>query len=157
MTRVSPVSIWVTLRHGLRLAGGATFTDATITGPARLPDTSTPDLTDTVPNPNKGNTPRRQAKLVYQLSPSYSFGNFELGAAIIGTGKSWGNDENTITQPGFTVVNAYGNYQVNEKLSLSLSVNNLGNAVGYTEVEGDGHASRSVNGRTVKAGLKYTF
>ena len=30
---------------------------------------------------------------------------------------------------------------------LSLSVNNLFNKIGYTEVEGDGHAARSIGGR----------
>ena len=56
-----------------------------------------------------------------------------------------------------TVLNAFVNYQVNDRLGLSVSANNLGNATGYTEVEGDGHAARSINGRTVKASVKYTF
>lgn len=126
-----------------RLAGGLTLTKAKITASN---DAST-----------VGKKPRRQADMVYQLSPSYSFGPFELGAAVIGTGKSFGDDANTITMPGYTVVNAFANWQVNDRASVSLSVNNLGNTVGYTEIEGDGHAARSINGRTAKLGLKYTF
>jgi outer membrane receptor protein involved in Fe transport len=126
-----------------RLAGGLTLTKAKITASN---DAST-----------VGKKPRRQADVVYQLSPSYSFGPFELGAAVIGTGKSFGDDANTITMPGYTVVNAFANWQVNDRASVSLSVNNLGNTVGYTEIEGDGHAARSINGRTAKLGLKYTF
>lgn len=126
-----------------KLVAGSTFTKAKITASN---DAKT-----------VGNRPRRQAELVYQLAPSYSFGPVEVGAAVIGTGKSWGDDANTITQPGFTVLNAFVNYQVNDKLGLSVSANNLTNTIGYTEVEGDGHAARSINGRTVKASVKYTF
>lgn len=128
---------------GLRVTGGATITDATIKA-SNDPTTV-------------GKTPRRQAKLVYQVAPSYSVGPFEVGAAIIGTGSSWGDDGNTIKMGGFTVVNAFGNYQINDRLSASLSVNNLFDTLGYTEVEGDGHAARAVNGRTVKLGVKYSF
>ena len=126
-----------------RLAGGLTLTDAKITASN---DAST-----------VGKKPRRQSDMVFQLSPSYTFGSFELGAALIGTGKSYGDDANTITMPGYTVVNAYAAWHVNERTDVSLSVNNLGNAVGYTEIEGDGHAARSINGRTAKVAFKYNF
>jgi len=128
---------------GLRVNGGLTLTDATIKASN---DAST-----------VGKTPRRQAKMVYQLAPTYSFGALEVGGAVIGTGKSWGDDGNTITQPGFMVVNLTANYQFNDKLTASVSVNNLLDKLGYTEVEGDGHAARAVNGRTVKLGVKYAF
>jgi outer membrane receptor protein involved in Fe transport len=42
-------------------------------------------------------------------------------------------------------------------LTIGVGVNNLTNKVGITEVEGDGHAARSIAGRTVKATLRYTF
>lgn len=104
-----------------------------------------------------GKTPRRQANLVWQLQPSYTVGAFDVGAAIVGTTASWGDDDNTIRMPGFTVVNAFANYQLSDRAQLSLGVNNLFNTLGYTEVEGDGHAARAVNGRSVKATLKYLF
>lgn len=71
----------------------------------------------------------------------------EVGAAIVGT-DSFGHDANTITMPGFTTVNLFANYQINAKTQLSLRVNNLFNTLGYTEIEGDGHAARAVNGRS---------
>ena len=58
---------------------------------------------------------------------------------------------------GFIVVNPYLSYQLGDKASVTLSANNVFNKLGYTEIEGDGHAARAVNGRTVKASLKYAF
>ncbi|MGL5002283.1 MAG: TonB-dependent receptor domain-containing protein, partial [Casimicrobium sp.] len=133
----------VYLMGDFRLAGGLTITDSKITA---ANDASV-----------VGKTPRRQAKLVYQLTPSYSFGKLNVGASLIGTGKSFGDDGNTITQKGYMVINAFANYEVFKNFTLGLGVNNLANKIGYTEVEGDGHAARSINGRTVKATLKYTF
>ncbi len=104
-----------------------------------------------------GNKPRRQADFVWQLAPVYTVGDFELGASIIGTTKSFGDDQNTITMPGYVIVNPYVNYQFNDKTSASLAVNNAFDTLGYTEIEGDGHAARAVNGRTFKATLKYQF
>ncbi len=126
-----------------RLAGGLTVTDAKITAANDVAVI--------------GNKPRRQANVVYQLTPSYSVGQLNFGASLIGTGKSYGDDGNTITQRGYVVINAFANYEVMKNLVLGIGVNNLGNVIGYTEVEGDGHAARSINGRTVKATLRYTF
>lgn len=126
-----------------RLNGGLTLTNAEIVG---ANDKSI-----------IGKTPRRQARTVYQLTPTYNLGDVTLGASWIGTSKSWGDDANTLTLPSFSVVNAFVNYQLNERVKLSLNANNLFNKIGYTEVEGDGHAARSINGRTVKATLTYSF
>ena len=128
---------------GFHIAGGGTFTKAKISA-------STDPTT-------VGNKPRRQADVVWQLTPGFTTGAFDIGAAIVGTTKSFGNDQNTITMPGFTVVNPYVSYQFDAHISVALSANNVFNALGYTEVEGDGHAARAVNGRTVKLGLKYQF
>ena len=133
----------MSLSHGATSCAIATFTSAEITASN---DAST-----------VGKKPRRQADVVLQLSPSFSFGPFEIGAGLLHTGKSYGDDANTIIMPAYTVLNAFADYQVNDKLQLSLSANNLGNVIGYTEVEGDGHAARSINGRSIKANLKYAF
>lgn len=127
----------------LRVAGGATWTNAKIS-----------DSNDAA---TIGKKPRRQADFVYQLAPSVAFEGLELGAAVVGTGDSFGDDANTITMAGFTTVNAFANYQINAKTQLSLRVNNLTNALGYTEIEGDGHAARAVNGRSASIALKYAF
>ncbi len=131
------------LAGDFRLAGGLTITDSKIT--------------DSNDKSSIGKTPRRQAKVVYQLTPSYNVGQWTMGAALIGTGKSFGDDGNTITMNGYTVINAFVNYQAMKNLSVGVGVNNLANTIGYTEIEGDGHAARSINGRTVKATLRYSF
>ena len=133
----------VYLAGDFRLGGGLTLTDAQITASN---DASI-----------VGKAPRRQARAVYQLTPSYNVGPLSLGVSLIGTGKSYGDDGNTITMGGYTVVNAFVNYQAMKNLVVGLGVNNLANTLGYTEVEGDGHAARAINGRTVKANLRYAF
>lgn len=131
----------------MRLAGGATLTDAKITSGA-----------------NDGKTPRRQAKLVYQASPSYMMGALEVGAHIIGTTDSYAQDDNTVKLPAFATVNAYANYELARNTVVSLGINNLFDTLGYTESEGQGNLTnnplqiaRAINGRSVKASLKYSF
>jgi outer membrane receptor protein involved in Fe transport len=104
-----------------------------------------------------GKKPRRVPDVVLNVSPSYAFGDFEVGATVMHNGKSYGDDANTITMPAYTVVNGFASWQASDRAQVLLSVNNLGNTIGYTEVEGDGHAARSINGRTAKISLKYTF
>ncbi|MEK8051294.1 TonB-dependent receptor [Ideonella sp. DXS22W] len=131
----------------VRLIGGATLTDAEITSGS-----------------NQGKTPRRQAKLIYQLSPSYVMGPVEVGASIIGTTKSYAQDDNVVVLPGFATVNAYLNYELRENLTLQLGVNNLFNTLGYTEAEGQNnlgtnplYVARAINGRSAKLAVRYNF
>lgn len=128
-----------------KVNGGVTLTDAKITATAAGAESTI------------GNTPRRQAKVVYQLAPTYSLGDALFGVSVIGTGESWADDQHTIRMPAYHVVSGFLNYQVSGNAALSLTVNNLFNKIGYTEVEGDGHAARSISGRSVKLGLKYSF
>jgi outer membrane receptor protein involved in Fe transport len=127
-----------------RVAGGLTYTDASVvrsTNPAIV-----------------GKTPRRTAKLVYQLAPSVAIGDLEFGASIIGTTKSQDDTPAgplTVTLPGYTVVNAFASYALTERATLQLGVNNLGNVVGYTESNDGRGAARSINGRTAKITLSY--
>jgi outer membrane receptor protein involved in Fe transport len=125
--------------------GGLTLTNAKITATAPKQVA------------NIGHTPRRQAHAVYQLAPSYDLGPASFGLAIVGTGKSWGDDANTVVLPGYTVVHAFLNYQLTPKVQLSVNANNLFNRIGYTEAEDDGHAARSITGRSVKASVRYSF
>lgn len=130
-----------------KVAGGATWTHAEIDS-----------------GPNKGNTPRRQADWVYQISPSYSFGSLEVGGAIIGTTKSYAQNDNQVVLPGFAVVNLFANYELTPELVLSAGVNNVFDQLGYTEAEGQNnlgnnplYIARAVNGRSAKLSLRYTF
>lgn len=142
--RANGLEVEAAYRAGaFHISGGGTYTDAKIT-----------DSNDAT---TIGNKPRRQADFVFQVTPGYSVGDFDVGASIVSTTKSYGDDANTITLRGFTVVNPYVSYQVTPRLSVALSANNVFNAIGYTEIEGDGHAARSINGRLVRATLKYSF
>jgi outer membrane receptor protein involved in Fe transport len=132
--------------EGLRVAAGLTYTDAEIT---RSNDATV-----------VGKTPRRQAKTIFQLSPSYNFGDFNVGASIISTGAS--KDDSpagpiSVTLPSYTVVNAYASYTFTQNTTLTLSVNNLTNEIGYTESNDGRGAARSINGRATKLSLKYSF
>jgi outer membrane receptor protein involved in Fe transport len=128
---------------GFRLNGGVTYTNAKITDSLNLSDI--------------GKTPRRQADLVYSLTPSYRTGNLEFGASLIGSSKAYGDDGNTITMPAYLITNLFASYQLSKDLVASMSVNNAFNKLAYTEIEGDGHAARALAGRSAKVSLKYNF
>jgi outer membrane receptor protein involved in Fe transport len=128
-----------------RVTAGMTYTHAKITGTA-------PGDVAVI-----GNTPRRQAKVIYQIAPTWTIGDATIGASVIGTGKSWADDAHTIVMPAYAVVNASLSYRLTPKATLAVSANNLFNKLGYTEVEGDGHAARAITGRAAKISLGYAF
>jgi outer membrane receptor protein involved in Fe transport len=129
------------------VTGGLTYTEAQIT------TSSNAALV--------GKTPKRQAKIVYQLAPSLSIGETaNLGLSIVGTGPSKDDGPTgplTIDLPGYTAINAFASYALTPAATLSLSVNNLTNTIGYTESNDGRGAARSINGRTAKVALKYAF
>lgn len=143
---------------GFNLSGNVTWTDAHI-------DRS--GVTYQV-----GNTPRRQADWIYNISPSYSFGDtFTIGANVNGTSSSFADFNNNIVQPGYTVVGAFINVNVFDNATISLNANNLFDTVGITEAEvdagrvwdtnADGRfdvtSGRSITGRTIALSLRYRF
>ena len=131
---------------GLRIAGGVTYTDA------KVKDSSNAAIV--------GQTPRRQAKVVWQLSPSYNIGDLTVGASLVGTTSSKDDSPTgpiSVTLPGYTVVNGFANYQLGKQASISIGMNNLLNAIGYTETNDGRGAARSINGRTGKVTLAYEF
>jgi outer membrane receptor protein involved in Fe transport len=134
-----------------RVLGGVTWTKAEITGGA-----------------NVGKTPRRQPSLSWQLTPSWVAHGMEVGAQIVGVSSAWTQNDNTVKMPGFMVVNAFATFPVVPKVTLSLGVNNLFDRTGFTEGEAQDngcctpggtpvYVARSVNGRSAKATLRYTF
>lgn len=134
-------------RGDFRLTGGATWTHARI-------DSGT----------HRGHTPRRQADWVYQLTPSYAIGTVEIGGALIGTTRSYAQNDNQVVLPGYAVVNLFTNIELGERATLSLGVNNAFNQLGYTEAEGQNnlgdnplYVARAINGRSAKVSLRYTF
>jgi outer membrane receptor protein involved in Fe transport len=139
----------------------ATYTDAEITD-AR-------DAAGVVNNALIGNRPQRQAKLIWAVTPSLDFDPFRLSASWIGTGSSFANDSNTLTQKGYSVVHLTGAFNVTDNLEFSLNVNNLFNKAGITEAANDGRDSllasapntvtigRSIQGRTIAANVRFKF
>lgn len=132
------------------LSGGATYTDAEISGDTR-------DATVI------GNRPRRQAKLIYQATAQYDTDLFALGANVIGTTDSFAQDNNQLNLPGFTQVNAFARIRPIERVTLSVNANNLFDVKGFTEAEegaipGNGIVrARSINGRTISAAVRFDF
>lgn len=134
------------------LRAGATWTDAEIAKDAITPA-------------NKGNTPRRQAKLVYQFTPAVDFETVRAGLNFVGTTKAYAQDSNQLVFPAYTQVNAFVNFRPMDKVELSLNANNLFNAKGITEAEEGAITAgvnnfiraRSINGRTVSASLRFDF
>jgi outer membrane receptor protein involved in Fe transport len=108
-----------------------------------------------------GKTPKRQASAVWQITPTWqATDHLMLGASIVGTASSKDDGPTgpvTITLPGFTAVNAFASYEVSDRMTVSLAVNNLFDTIGYTESNDGRGAARSINGRTAKASLKYSF
>jgi len=73
------------------------------------------------------------------------------------SGQARGDDANTINMPGYVIINAFVDVNINEHTAVRLAANNLGDKLAYTEVEGDGHAARAFDGRSVTAALTYSF
>ncbi|VAV90009.1 Predicted sucrose-specific TonB-dependent receptor [hydrothermal vent metagenome] len=131
------------------ISAGFTWTDADIaadTNPALV-----------------GNTPRRQADLVYQGTVQYEDDLFTLGLNAVGTTESFTQDNNDLILPGYTQVNAFAAIRPVDNVELSLNVNNLFNTEGFTEAE-EGSIpannivrARSIAGRTVSASLRFDF
>jgi catecholate siderophore receptor len=129
------------------IVGGATFTDA------KVKSSNNAAIV--------GKTPKRQAKVVYQFTPSVALGDdIQLGASIVGTTASKDDGPTgpvSINLPAFVSINAFASYNVTPAASVSLSVNNLTNVIGYTESNDGRGAARALNGRTAKVTLKYAF
>jgi catecholate siderophore receptor len=128
------------------ITGGATITDA------KVKESSNAAIV--------GKTPKRQAKVVYQLTPSVNLGDAQIGASIVGTSSSKDDGPTgpvTITLPAYTSINAFASYNITPAATVSVAVNNLTNVIGYTESNDGRGAARSINGRTAKLSLKYAF
>jgi outer membrane receptor protein involved in Fe transport len=112
-----------------------------------------------------GNTPRRQADLVWSLSPSYQMGEHLIGATIISSGDSYGQDDNSFEIDGYTYANVFVDFALAQNLNVLLSINNITDEIGITEKEGGSSIvngqeyirARSIAGRSSALTLKYTF
>jgi outer membrane receptor protein involved in Fe transport len=128
-----------------RINGGLTYTNASVTDSNNLAYI--------------GKTPNRQAKVIYQLAPSLNFGNMNVGMSFIGTTASRDAQTSAFEAelPGYVYSNLFFNMDVNKSWNVGFAVNNVFDTIGYTEVNSDRAAARSINGRTVKFAAKYNF
>ena len=131
------------------LTAGATWTDS--------------EIQDALDASTIGNTPRRQADLVYQATAQYESDLFTLGANVVGTTDSFTQDSNQLKLPAFAQVNAFVAFRPIERIEVGLNAQNLFNAEGFTEAE-EGSIpangivrARSIAGRTVLASVRFDF
>jgi len=116
---------------------------------------------------NKGNEPRRQPKLMYNLMPTYNFsGNKNsIGLSFIGQTKAFAQDSNQLVMNGFVIVNAFVEVGITKGLSLNVSGNNLFDTLAITEAEEGNITNNTVNyvrarpmpGRSISMALSYRF
>lgn len=137
------------LDNGFRVQGSLTLTDS--------------ELVKTASGANVGNTPRRQADYFFNITPSYSEDNWDLGLNFVGTDDVFVQDNNDLKFGSYVVTNLFANYYISDKISISLNANNLFDEEGFTEGE-EGSASpgdlvriRPINGRTTSVTLRYDF
>jgi outer membrane receptor protein involved in Fe transport len=119
-------------------------------------------IADQITPADVGNVPQRQADFVYQITPGYYAENWNAGVNIIGTTSSYADDANSLVMPGYTEVNLFGNYDIRPNIRISFTINNAFNTIGLTEIDNLPNAqgvatARSINGRTAKVGLRFTF
>jgi outer membrane receptor protein involved in Fe transport len=129
-----------------RIGGGLTYTDAEV-----VKSTNAAVV---------GFAPNRQAKVVYQITPSYVWDKLTIGGSVIGTTQSIDNrgaGALQATLPAYALVNGFLRYQYDSKLQLSLSANNLFDSIAYTESNDGRMAARAADGRSVKASVVYSF
>jgi outer membrane receptor protein involved in Fe transport len=132
------------------IAGGATYTDAEISK----------DATNAA---IAGNTPRHQAKFIFQATPQFTTDRFSIGAVFIGTTDSFAQDQNVLKVPGYMTTNAFVQVRPTERLLLSLNAANLFNvlainAISDPAIPASGIVSAQVlTGRTVSAAARFAF
>lgn len=137
------------LDNGLGIRATATFQDAEIVG----------SNNESV----IGNTPRRQADYVFNVSPYYEAERWTVGANIFGTDEVFVQDNNDLTFDAYTIVSLYGRYDITDRISIAADINNLFDEEGFTEGEegsaaaGDFVRIRPINGRTASLTLGYRF
>ncbi len=110
-----------------------------------------------------GNTPRRQADLIYTIIPEYQADRFSVGLALQGSTDYYLQDSNDLEQEAYTLLNLFGNWDITDDLTAYLNVNNLTDEFVITESE-EGSAAvgsiiraRPLNGRSASLGFRYRF
>ena len=135
--------------NGFGIRANATFTDS--------------EIEKTGDGENEGNTPRRQADYLYNITPYYFADNWDVGLSIFGTDEVYVQDNNDLKFDAYITTSLFFNYTFNDNIKLGLNVNNLFDEEGFTEGEegsaapGDYVRVRPINGRTSSLTLQYIF
>ena len=135
--------------NGFGIRGSVTLTDA--------------EIVKTASGDNVGNKPRRQADYFFNITPSYTADNWDIGLNFVGTDEVFVQDNNDLKFDSYVVTNMFVNYYVNDNFSVSLNSNNLFDEEGFTEgeegsaVSGDLIRVRPINGQTTSLSLRYNF
>ena len=133
-----------------RIRGNATWTDAEISR-----DRDNPAVV--------GNTPRRQADFIYTIIPEYRNDFVTLGLVLQGSTDYFLQDNNDLEQDGYTLINLFANWDINEDLTAYLNINNLTDEFVITEAEeGSGAVgsiirARPLSGTSSSIGITYRF
>jgi outer membrane receptor protein involved in Fe transport len=115
-----------------------------------------------------GNKPRRQADLIYTLSPSFGSDRWSVGATFQGSTDYYLQDSNQLQQDGYVIVHAFGSYNITDALSVRFNVNNLTDEFVLTESEegsipapiagiGSVVRGRPLSGRSTMLSVRYEF
>ncbi len=135
---------------GFAIRGNLTWTDAEISA-----DRTNASVV--------GNKPRRQADVIYTITPEYQGERFNVGATLQGSSSFFLQDNNDLEQEAYVLVNLFGNYDITENLTAFFTVNNLTDEFVLTEAE-EGSAAvgsfiraRPVNGTSTSVGITYRF
>jgi outer membrane receptor protein involved in Fe transport len=110
-----------------------------------------------------GNKPRRQADLIWTLSPELTFDAFTVGIAVQGTTDFYLQDNNDLKQNAYNLINLYSVWNIDDQLTASANINNLTDEFVITESEEGSAANgsiiraRPVSGRSMSVSLGYSF
>jgi outer membrane receptor protein involved in Fe transport len=135
--------------NGFGVKGSLTLTDA--------------EIVKTASGANVGNAPRRQADYIFNITPSYTAANWDVGLNFVGTDEVFIQDSNDLKFDSYVVTNLFANYNINDSFSISVNSNNLFDEEGFTEGEegsaavGDLVRVRPINGQTTSVTLRYAF
>jgi outer membrane receptor protein involved in Fe transport len=147
-------------------AMGAEFEGGIRRGPFSLTGTATltsAEITEAADPALIGNTPRRQADLIFAVTPQYDTDLFTVGASIVGTTESFSQDVNQLTIPGYATVNAFLEVRPIDRVVVSLYATNLFDEFALVEVASptmpaSGVAlARALPGRNVSAAVRFYF
>lgn len=135
---------------GFNFRGNITWADAEISS-----DITNPAI--------EGNTPRRQADVIYTLTPEYRNEAFAVGVTLQGSTDYFVSDSNELKQDGYTLVHVNASWNISQDLSASLNINNLTDEFVITESEegsanaGDIVRARPISGTSTVASITYRF